>query len=325
MKPVKSLVDKGEPVYESQLFDAVFPHRIELKKILRQDDSESELRNALDHPREGKCDADTEKYFNALSRDLVTDPGQEEPLHIFFRKLSVHMHNQEVLSRLPGPLLAFSRRDSGHTHLLENAVDKLLCLKASCKVMLLFNINKHLRNGSQGVFLSIDPENGKDQLPVSFPTIGTVKIQRKTWSKYDTKGNVIGTRIQFPLRSCYAMTVHKAQGLTLNAAVVHCVQEFVPGQTYVALSRVRNEASLQVINFKSRFLIPLPAKLKTVTADDGSEIVLEQTFSCCTNKELDPKMFECESQYNGPDRNDEEGIIIAQSDDEIIARDIKHV
>ena len=63
--------------------NAVFPHRIELKKILRQDDLESELRNALDHLRKGKCDADTEKYFNGLSRDIVTDPSQEEPLHIF--------------------------------------------------------------------------------------------------------------------------------------------------------------------------------------------------------------------------------------------------
>ena len=74
LKPVKrkenQLLKKGDPVYESQLFDTAFPHRIELKKIVRQDDSESELRNALDHLREGKCDADTEKYFNGLSRDL---------------------------------------------------------------------------------------------------------------------------------------------------------------------------------------------------------------------------------------------------------------
>ena len=87
----------------------------------------------------------------------MTDPSQEEPMHIFFRKLPVNMCNQEVLSCLPGPLLTFRSRDSGHTHLLENSVDKLLCLKAGCKVMLLFNINKHLRNGSQGVFLRIDP------------------------------------------------------------------------------------------------------------------------------------------------------------------------
>ena len=250
----------------------------------------------------------------------MTDPSHEEPLHIFFRKSPVDMYNQEVLSRLPGPLLTFPSRDSGHTHLPENSVDKLLCLKAGCKVMLLFNINKYLRNGSQGVFLRIDPENGEDQLLVSFPTIGTVKIQRKTWSKFDSKGNVIGTRIQFPLRPCYAITVHKAQGLTLNAAVVHCAQEFVPGQSYVALSRVRNEASIQVINFKSRFLIPLPATVKTVTPYDASEIVLEQTFSCCKNKELDPEVFKCESQYNESDENNE-GIIIAQSDGEIIARE----
>ena len=117
---------------------------------------------------------------------------------------------------------------------------------------------------------------------------------------------------------CRTITVHKAQGLTLNAAVVHCAQEFVPGQTYVALSQVRNEASLQVINFKSRFLIPLPEKLKTVTAGDANELVLDGIFSCCKNKELDCEMFRCESQCNGSDGNRDEGVI-AQRDGERIA------
>ena len=40
------------------------------------------------------------------------------------------------------------------------------------------------------------------------------------------------------------LTVHKAQGLTLNEVVVHCWQEFVPGQTDVGFSRVKSEAVL---------------------------------------------------------------------------------
>ena len=188
----------------------------------------------------------------------MTVKDQDEPLHLYFRKLPVDIHNQDVLSCSPGPLLRFESRDSGHTQLLENSIDKVLSLKAVCKVMLLFNINKHQKNGNQRVFIGQDLEDvsGEDKLLVTFPKSGTVKIERKTWSRYDSNGTVIGTRTQVPLRACYAMTVHKAPGLTLDAVVVHYAQEFVADQTYVALSRVRNESSLQVINFKRRILIP---------------------------------------------------------------------
>jgi hypothetical protein len=55
----------------------------------------------------------------------------------------------------------------------------VISLKAGCKVMLLFNINKHLKNENQGVFLGTDPNaaNGEDQLLVTFPNSGTVKIE----------------------------------------------------------------------------------------------------------------------------------------------------
>lgn len=317
LKPVRNLLDKGDPIYESKLFDAVFPHRIELPKILRQDSSECELRTALDNLRAGECDDDTERYFNSLSRNLVTDKDQEEPLHLYFRKLPVDIHNQDVLSCLPGPLLTFESRDSGPTQLLENSIDKVLSLKAGCKIMLLFNINKHLKNGNQGVFLGTDPDaaNGEDQLLVTFPKSGTVKIERKTWSRYDSNGTVIGTRTQFPLRACYAMTVHKAQGLTLDTAVVHCAQEFVPDQTYVALSRVRKEASLQVLNFKRMFLIPPPEKLKTVMANE-SDAVFDQEFLCCRKKELGEEMLRCERESNEVEGSDED---VVGSDCEVIA------
>ena len=71
-----------------------------------------EFQAALNHLRGGECDDGTEKYFSALSRDLATNEDQEVPLHIYFKKLPVDIHNQDVLSRLPGPLLTFESRDS---------------------------------------------------------------------------------------------------------------------------------------------------------------------------------------------------------------------
>ncbi len=55
---------------------------------------------------------------------------------------------------------------------------------------------------------------------------------------------------QFPLRLAWAMTIHKAQGLTLESAYLDIRAAREPGQAYVAVSRVRSLAGL---NFKEWF------------------------------------------------------------------------
>ena len=82
--------------------------------------------------------------------------------------------------------------------------------------MLLYKINNKLRNGSRGKFIGLkEAENGEDQrVVVRFPTTGTVSLERRTWPKYNKNGIVQGSRTQFPITPCYAITAHKAQGLT---------------------------------------------------------------------------------------------------------------
>jgi len=56
----------------------------------------------------------------------------------------------------------------------------------------------------------------------------------------------VASREQIPLLPAWALTVHRVQGLTLMAAIVHCDRFFAPGQLYVALTRVRLEDHIQV-------------------------------------------------------------------------------
>jgi ATP-dependent exoDNAse (exonuclease V) alpha subunit len=59
--------------------------------------------------------------------------------------------------------------------------------------------------------------------------------------------NEVGGYKQFPLNLGYAMTIHKAQGKTLDAVVVDMSRgAFTHGQTYVALSRTRGASDIHV-------------------------------------------------------------------------------
>ena len=54
------------------------------------------------------------------------------------------------------------------------------------------------------------------------------------------------SREQVPLRLAWALTVHRCQGMTLDKAECSLVDAFAPSQVYVALSRVRSLAGLQL-------------------------------------------------------------------------------
>ena len=76
-----------------------------------------------------------------------------------------------------------------------------------------------------------------------------INVEPFTW-RYDARDPESGTFTQFPLRLAWAMTIHKSQGLTLDAAYLDIRAAREPGQAYVAVSRVRTLAGL---NFKEWF------------------------------------------------------------------------
>ncbi|EME85545.1 uncharacterized protein MYCFIDRAFT_210260 [Pseudocercospora fijiensis CIRAD86] len=55
-------------------------------------------------------------------------------------------------------------------------------------------------------------------------------------------------RTQIPLAAAWAMTIHKAQGMTLDKVIVDLSRAFEDGQVYVALSRARTPEGLKVLN-----------------------------------------------------------------------------
>lgn len=219
LKPIQSLLDPGDPMYKSVLFGKGFLHRIVLEKIMRQSEFEGNFKKALGSLRMGRCDVDTEAHLRSLSQHCI-DIGDNvpPPIHIFFKKLPVEVHNSYMLSCLSGEMLKYESIDTGRTGLLKNTVPKVLMLKHGCKVMLLFNILKSLTNGTLGMFIDADQTDSKNEsLWIKFPNVGVVSIPRKTWYAYRKNGQVQASRAQFPLSLSYAITVHKAESTMLSS------------------------------------------------------------------------------------------------------------
>ncbi|MEI8311315.1 MAG: AAA family ATPase [Verrucomicrobiota bacterium] len=71
------------------------------------------------------------------------------------------------------------------------------------------------------------------------------QVEPFTW-QFDSKDKTSATFTQFPLRLSWALTIHKAQGLTLDSALIDVRAAREPGQAYVAASRLRTLAGLHL-------------------------------------------------------------------------------
>lgn len=87
-------------------------------------------------------------------------------------------------------------------------------------------------------------------------TFRNVLLHPETFSVENIEGEVLASRTQVPLVLAWALSIHKAQGQTLQYVKVDLAKTFERGQAYVALSRATSKEGLQVLNF-------LPEKVKT--------------------------------------------------------------
>ena len=70
-------------------------------------------------------------------------------------------------------------------------------------------------------------------------------------------------RTMVPLRLTWGMTIHKSQGLTLDEVSVHLgAKEDTPGQTFVAISRVKTLRSLNIHDLNRRRMAPMMANTR---------------------------------------------------------------
>ena len=125
-------------------------------------------------------------------------------------------------------------------------------LKIGSPVMLLRNLRagpgNGLCNGTQMIVVHLGHCVIEAKIASGVNTGKCVLIPRITLIPSDTQFPFTLKRCQFPIRPCFAMTMNKAQGQTLDFVGVYLPQDvFTHGQLYVALSQVRNSTCLAVL------------------------------------------------------------------------------
>ena len=89
----------------------------------------------------------------------------------------------------------------------------------------------------------------------------------------------IASRVQFPIKVAYGLTIHKSQGMSLDNVIVDCRFISCPGQLGVALGRAKDVYGLQVNAFQEKHVISQPDAVGDFYAADP--LALREDLSCC--------------------------------------------
>ncbi|KEP51595.1 putative DNA helicase (PIF1) [Rhizoctonia solani 123E] len=260
--------------FEANCWNEVFPHAYKLTKIFRQTDTV--FIRLLNELRLGIATDETIKILNGLCRPVKCNDG------ILPTEIHPLRRSAQILDKYGKDRYGHPVRVSEAEVMLEKRAPKALILQVGAQVMCTQNIPESgLVNGSTGRVVDfITPEKALDQgYPIAGAAItisedGTPQrpsikqqFKRQLWPlvKFANSGVILmppvdfvldngaggmrASRRQVPLILAWALTIHRAQGQTIDRASVNLANTFAPGQAYVAISRCKTLEGLQILNF----------------------------------------------------------------------------
>lgn len=205
-----------------------------------------------------------ESHYTLLSEQQDIAYEDIEPTKLYTHNSDVDAMNLERLSELTTVKSKFNMASKGNKVVLQGLVKSCLSpevleLREEAMVMCTKNnFEAGYVNGTLGRVIKFDSDDG-------YPIIMTsdqreIKITPQTWSVEDS-GKVLAQVTQVPLRLAWAITIHKSQGMSLDAAEIDLRNAFTYGQGYVALSRVRSLAGMKILGLNARALVVDPRVL----------------------------------------------------------------
>ncbi len=223
-----------------------------LTEQYRQDDSD--FLSVLSAIRRGEVE--TLHHERLMTRHVELAMLPQDAPKLFSHNADVDRINAGELTKLPGTSKKFKMSAKGKDSLVEGLKrgclsPETLELKEGAAVMF-------TKNSPQGKFvngtLGVVSGWGADGMPIIKTKNGLrITTEPMEW-QLEEQGKVRASVSQIPLRLAYAMTVHKSQGMSMDAAIMDLSKAFEYGQGYVALSRVRRLSGVYLTGLNQRAL-----------------------------------------------------------------------
>ena len=222
--------------------------KIELTEVYRQ--SDKELLQYLQNLRRDENIAETVDYFN---RSETYSPDFMNTAITPYRAVAEGI-NRRRLAALETDAKDYEAQLNGSFEKMQDTPSpKTLTLKEGALVV--FNKNNYpdYINGTSGI---VEKLEDRYIIVRCLQDNKFITVRREEWKSFaydvnEETGEVTeketGSFIQFPLQLGYALTIHKAQGKTLDRVIVDIDRgAFAHGQLYVALSRTRKKADMLI-------------------------------------------------------------------------------
>lgn len=180
-----------------------------------------------------------------------------EPTRLYTHNIDVDKVNEDALKTIRGAEEIYEMETKGNEMLVDILKKSCLApeylrLRVGAKVMFVKNnFEMDYANGTLGIVKKLHGTAGG---PVVEMRNGKqIEVPMESWT-IEEDGKVKAELQQYPLRLAWAITIHKSQGMSLDAVEVDLSKSFEKGMGYVALSRVRSFDGLTILGLNDNAL-----------------------------------------------------------------------
>ena len=255
---------EGPYFFQARVFRELKPVYIEFEHVYRQ--TNQEFLSILNEVRNNALTPQSFAVLNGRVRSLGVKEFRslEGAITLSTHNSKVDAINQREMDALKGKEYTYKATITDTFPESMYPIDEQLTLKVGARVMFIKNdssTDKLYYNGKLGVVTSLS----KQAINVLCDDGTEVNVHNEVWEniRYNADSGsdqvqteIIGTFTHYPLRLAWAITIHKAQGLTFDQLIIDAEDAFAAGQVYVALSRCRSLEGLTL-------LTPIPKRALT--------------------------------------------------------------